>query len=1494
MAYIDEDELYEDDFDEEFDEDDIVDVSDDDSDDLVDVSDEVVDALSAEVPAQGTALNTLGDVYRSVSYGQGCDFDKLAADLIYSFGFRALDKLDRGAYRSCINHLIGRLWKMSLSQYLNNGEVPEQAPLLGTISNNGHLQENADHDGKSYSPRNLSIMLCLCAAYFATSRVEPVASEDSVQELLDYCAKHSFSADKAGKVPGDVAKHCSQTEFSWVSEYLRTAKTAKTEPAPKRDEDSLKITDSIFSNALSVTTNSLENFYKYLLGGTVEGILGCYNGNFGFYKRNGDTIKAAGDDIVTGVAVNMAQLPTIQSSNALSLANVGSGSAPNYSALATAWSNAYISGKPCMCIPQLHISLLSGYTSSGSFSLKWSDHKDDVYRMLTEIFATTARLFASKELIVRKNASSALRDAILNMVVLQRYKKGMLFSFAYSLGISDLEGVEVRKESARSAKPKVERVPGVFAIAEHDDSFFFDRGVLLAEPSTVAYNDQGNTLRSAQFCTNKAAYDRDINFAYKAVLDLQERGKTSSFESVLLGTTLANEPVTINMDAEDCFCLSIFGGSGSGKGVLTLATLGTAIATGHPFVYLDSKPDMAALLWGYERELQQQGKNVRFLAVDVFSDTPPDNVACYIPDRVRNNYNKNKDKMQAFLKSVDISPTAVTGEFIRGARWSKFSQLVLMLDSMDYCGDRLVAILDETNKVFSTFSSMSGIVVGWSSAITNLNQTVTDKKASDDEKATAKAKRATLRRLIRALGFNTVMTGDRNSAVYLYDGSRDEKGLLKSDLIKGVASFLTASGRQRKALSVTMIGQSIQDLSASFPWTQAVYNGKSLSSNVTLLLGKDNTSFAAEYKGKTLPTGQFIVRQPSSNEYTLCKTYLTLNENDYYNEGKYSKTPKRKYTGAPSAGQSQEWIEETYGKPGSPREAVGFVGYVKLLAETNGIAEDQLIKTMNAGYDRALQVLTKSGVMQHFGYTCVEDWLFDLDPESFLDLPTLLSGVDYFAQDIEDRGDTLVDSNGNAVVDEEGNPVSDSSDSASLSDMQAAFSSAGQEDMNGDRFGEEAFSPATSQPQGTTFLNDEVDLGYNDDSDSGTVTQEPSYEEPVPIREEPAQRYEEPVPRREEPAPRREEPAPSMSRSSTQVQTVPQEVTNPVAAPDLTRTEASERARRRLMTSYGELDPNLDSKLATAYKVDSSVDKVDCGQGEANVFAKYHNTENPTNFKLLRRDLTRMLLKSLSEAYGSLDAINSFEEQNGVLYVNKQTFDPDLTGMEYLSPALLRKAVEGKLAYFFNFNALKQLKNLTTLIISSADVVDCYFWGDLGFTYDNIYAKTRKYWSNLRVLRIGDIDYMAEWQGQAEAQAAEARAIEEKRVVEEAKRREKGRSFAAAFATALGIPVSSADEHPLAKAFGSSKPARAVRKGAMFGAACWLGWGLISIANPFLLLGGAFATAAFVKSCVSKKNSVESARMSFKNKVKGDSEAQQAFNEGLAYGSNPPKVNKRK
>ena len=1475
MAYIDEDELYDDDFDEDFD--------DDMTEDISAAPGEVVMPSSSEAPAQGTTLNTLGDVYRTISYGQGCDFDKLAADLIYSFGFRALDKIDRGAYRSCINHLIGRLWKMSLSQYLNNGEVPEQAPLLGTASNNGHLQEDAGHDGKSYSPRNLSIMLCLCAAYFATSRVEPVVSEDSVQELLDYCAKHSFSADKAGKIPEDVAKHCSQIDFAWVSEYLRNAKTAKTEPAPKRDDTPLRVEDPIFVVALQETTSSLENFYKYLLGGTVEGILGCYKGQCGFYRRVNSEIKPAGDVFVGETAKNMAKLPSIQRSNALDIADMGSSGVPNYSGLATAWANAYKAGNPCKYIPQLHISLLSGYTSSGSVSLKWADHKDDVSHMLTEIFATVEKTFVSASPVERKNASSALRDTVLNMVVLQRYKRGMIFSFAYSLGASDLEGDS-----------------GVFKKAETSDLFFLSKGVLLAAPSTVAHNDQGNILRNAQFCTNKTAYEKDINFAYKAVLDLEERGKTSSFESVLLGTTLANEPVAINMNEEGCFCLSIFGGSGSGKGVLTLATLGTAIATGHPFVYLDSKPDMAALLWGYEHELQQQGKNVRFLAVDVFSDTPPDDTAYFIPDRVRNNYGKNKAKMVSFLKSVNINASAVDSSFVRGALWSKFSQLVLMLDSVDYKGSRLVAVLDETNKVFDTFTSMANNVTGWGSAIADLNTIVRDKKTSDEEKEDARAKRAVLRRLVRSLGFSTVATGDRKSVVNTYDG----KEVNKSDLHKAVSSFLQTSGRQRKALTLVIIGQAISTLGQIFPWSLAVVEDRgTLNANSIAVLGKDNTRYApGALKSKTLPTGQFAVRTaPATDNYVLCKTYLTLNENDYFQPAKYTKMPLQKYTGFPAQGQSQEWIDETYGTSSHPNDAVGFVGYIKLLARTNGISEDQLYKTMNEGYERAMHILSKRGILQHFGYTCVEDWLYDLDPESFLDLSTLTSiEGDYFAQDVADEDDPVVDENGNEIA--TGTPTP-------MSDMQAAFSSMGQEDLNGDRFGADAFSPnaTDAQPLGiitpadNISLDDEVDLGYEDDSNSGIINQEPSYAESGSSYEEPVQNYEEPVPSSTQSASSYEEPAPSSAapnlnkaRSSTQVQTVPQEINNLVAVPDLTRTDASERARRRLMTSYGELDPELDSKLATAYKVDSSVAKVDCGRGEANVFAKYHNTENPTNFKLLRRDLTRMLLHALSEAYGSLDAINSFEEQNGVLYVNKQTFDPDLTGMEYLSPALLRKAVEGKLAYFFNFNALKQLKNLTTLIISSVDIVDCYFWSDLGFTYDNIYAKTRKHWVNLRVLRIGDVDYMAEWHGLAEDQAAEARAREEQRVLEEAKRREKGRSFAAAFATALGIPVSSADEHPLAKAFGSSKPARAVRKGAMFGAACWLGWGLISLANPFLLLGGAFATAAFVKSCVSKKDSAESARKSFKDRIKGDSDAQQAFNDGLAYGSNPPKAAKKK
>ena len=58
-------------------------------------------------------------------------------------------------------------------------------------------------------------------------------------------------------------------------------------------------------------------------------------------------------------------------------------------------------------------------------------------------------------------------------------------------------------------------------------------------------------------------------------------------------------------------CTAILAGSGSGKGVVTLNILATFIADGCPTVYLDYKPDMAAMLWQLERIV-----GTRILAID--------------------------------------------------------------------------------------------------------------------------------------------------------------------------------------------------------------------------------------------------------------------------------------------------------------------------------------------------------------------------------------------------------------------------------------------------------------------------------------------------------------------------------------------------------------------------------------------------------------------------------------------------------------------------------------------------------------------------------------------------------------------------------------------------------------------------------------------------------------------------------------------------------------
>lgn len=93
-------------------------------------------------------------------------------------------------------------------------------------------------------------------------------------------------------------------------------------------------------------------------------------------------------------------------------------------------------------------------------------------------------------------------------------------------------------------------------------------------------------------------------FAYKALDKLKEQGETVSWDNIILGRAeddsvyMGNNGSTkVNFNG-NTVAMHISAGSRSGKGVMTLNILASALASNIPVFYLDSKPDVGALMRG--------------------------------------------------------------------------------------------------------------------------------------------------------------------------------------------------------------------------------------------------------------------------------------------------------------------------------------------------------------------------------------------------------------------------------------------------------------------------------------------------------------------------------------------------------------------------------------------------------------------------------------------------------------------------------------------------------------------------------------------------------------------------------------------------------------------------------------------------------------------------------------------------------------------------------
>lgn len=105
-------------------------------------------------------------------------------------------------------------------------------------------------------------------------------------------------------------------------------------------------------------------------------------------------------------------------------------------------------------------------------------------------------------------------------------------------------------------------------------------------------------------------YQYDINpmltqaeplFGYVVQKQNQRKGKVANWNNILIGEGTSGKELYASKSSDirlqNSFTHNIIAGSRSGKGVMTMNILASALASGKPIFYLDRKPDMASMLY---------------------------------------------------------------------------------------------------------------------------------------------------------------------------------------------------------------------------------------------------------------------------------------------------------------------------------------------------------------------------------------------------------------------------------------------------------------------------------------------------------------------------------------------------------------------------------------------------------------------------------------------------------------------------------------------------------------------------------------------------------------------------------------------------------------------------------------------------------------------------------------------------------------------------------
>lgn len=229
---------------------------------------------------------------------------------------------------------------------------------------------------------------------------------------------------------------------------------------------------------------------------------------------------------------------------------------------------------------------------------------------------------------------------------------------------------------------------------------FSDTGDVITDGSVeigeIKY-DKEKGLMTLAFIHDYEKFKTETLFAYKLYRDNPSLKPT--LKHMVLGQKMNGE--FMEFDATDnsgnAKVLSLIAGSRSGKGVLTMSMMAGMLGMGATMLYIDSKPDIASMLWTLERDIKNdKGIDTQFVAIDTNEDESSFGTDAVIKANPRYYYSLDNDIP---IYYSDISG-GLTKEKLNKLRTLKIIQLISLIAnnnkySADYDSIHKYIILDE-------------------------------------------------------------------------------------------------------------------------------------------------------------------------------------------------------------------------------------------------------------------------------------------------------------------------------------------------------------------------------------------------------------------------------------------------------------------------------------------------------------------------------------------------------------------------------------------------------------------------------------------------------------------------------------------------------------------------------------------------------------------------------------------------------------------------------